>query len=416
MADPLLVRFSDAPVQIIDGDRGSNYPKKSDFSKHGYCVFLNTRNVTENGFDFGEVDFISEVKDRALRKGKASRRDIVLTTRGTIGNVGFYGTVVPHPNVRINSGMVLLRAEESELNSYYLYSFLRSELFKRQISTNGSGSAQPQLPIMALKNIVIPIPEIGQQLKIATVLSALDAKIDLNNRINAELEALAKTIYDYWFVQFEFPDAHGRPYKSSGGAMVWNDVLKREIPAGWKARNLSDIANITMGQSPAGDSYNEDGHGTVFFQGSTDFGTRSPDVRMYTTSPARMAKKGDILVSVRAPVGTMNIAERDCCIGRGLAALNSKGGFDGYLHRVMADFKQVFDRRSSEGTTFGSINKDDLFGLNVLIPEEHVLQSHARMANDWIRLAALRDTEIRELTRLRDWLLPLLMNGQVRVD
>lgn len=103
------------------------------------------------------------------------------------------------------------------------------------------------------------------QQRIAAVLSALDAKIDLNNRINAELEALAKTIYDYWFVQFDFPDAHGRPYKSSGGAMVWNDTLKRETPARWELGSLSDIANITMGQSPAGESYNKVGTGVVFF-------------------------------------------------------------------------------------------------------------------------------------------------------
>ncbi|HEX7348398.1 MAG TPA: restriction endonuclease subunit S [Rhodanobacteraceae bacterium] len=263
--------------------------------------------------------------------------------------------------------------------------------------------------------VAFDLKPVAEQKQIAAVLSALDAKVDINQRINAELEALAKTIYDYWFVQFDFPDAHGRPYQSSGGAMVWNEALKREIPAGWVDGVLSDIANITMGQSPAGNTYNGEGRGTVFFQGSTDFGVRSPDVRMYTTSPARMAREGDILVSVRAPVGTLNIADRDCCIGRGLAALNSKGSSGGYLYRVMADFKQVFDRRSSEGTTFGSITKDDLFGLKVLVPDAHALQAHARMANDWIQLAALRDKENLELTRLRDWLLPLLMNGQVRV-
>lgn len=278
------------------------------------------------------------------------------------------------------------------------------------------GSSQPLLTQGILNSIQVKIEfDNVEQKKIAVVLSTLDAKIDLNNRINAELQALAKTIYDYWFVQFDFPDAKGRPYKSSGGKMVWNDVLKREIPTGWKDGVLCDIANITMGQSPDGDSYNNEGRGTVFFQGSTDFGMRSPDVRMYTTAPGRMAREGDILVSVRAPVGSLNIADRDCCIGRGLAALNSKNGSVGYLHRVMADFKQIFDRRSSEGTTFGSITKDDLWGLKVLMPDARVLQVHAEMTNSWIRMAALRDGENRELTQLRDWLLPLLMNGQVRV-
>jgi len=344
---------------------------------------------------------ITSFHDRHMAKGPG----VVIGRKGTLGTAFFIrGDFWPHDTT-------LWVKDFKGNDEEFIYYLLKSIPLERL----DSGSANPTLNrnYAHLLRIAAPIPAV--QKKIAYVLFTLDAKIDLNNRINAELEALAKTIYDYWFVQFDFPDANGRPYKSSGGKMVWNEVLKREIPAGWTDGVLTDIANITMGQSPAGDSYNEEGHGVVFFQGSTDFGTRSPDVRMYTTAPGRMAREGDVLVSVRAPVGTLNIADRACCIGRGLAALNSKNGSGGYLYRVMADFKQIFDRRSSEGTTFGSITKGDLFGLKVLIPDTRTLQSHARMANEWIRSSALRDKENRELTRLRDWLLPLLMNGQVRV-
>ena len=127
---------------------------------------------------------------------------------------------------------------------------------------------------------------------------------------------MAKEIYDYWFVQFDFPDENGKPCRTSGGAMVWCQALGREVPKGWKAGTLFDIANITMGQSPAGESYNENGDGMMFFQGSTDFGSRFQMPRVYTTAPTRFAKKkGDILMSVRAPVGALNIAMEDCCIG-----------------------------------------------------------------------------------------------------
>lgn len=139
--------------------------------------------------------------------------------------------------------------------------------------------------------------------------------------------------------------------------MVHNPTLNRLIPEGWEAGTLSDIANITMGQSPAGSSFNEEGNGTIFYQGSTDFGWLFPRTRQYTTAPSRMAKQGDILLSVRAPVGDMNIANTDCCIGRGLAALNSKTGSDGFLCYTIKYFKQIFDRRNAEGTTFGSIKK-----------------------------------------------------------
>ena len=137
--------------------------------------------------------------------------------------------------------------------------------------------------------------KVDAQKQIAKVLSNLDAKIEINNKINQELEAMAKTLYDYWFVQFDFPDKNGKPYKSSGGKMVFNEELKREIPIGWQSGVLSDIASITMGQSPSGSTYNEDGIGTVFYQGSTDFGSRFPTVRKYTTEPNRMAEENDLL-------------------------------------------------------------------------------------------------------------------------
>jgi type I restriction enzyme S subunit len=226
---------------------------------------------------------------------------------------------------------------------------------------------------------------------------------------------MAKTLYDYWFVQFDFPDANGKPYKTSGGKMVYNPTLKREIPQGWEVNELAEIANITMGQSPPGDSYNEDGIGAIFFQGSTNFGWLFPTTRQYTTAPARIAKKGDTLLSVRAPVGDMNIADNDCCIGRGLAALNSKQGYDGFLFYVMKYFKQVFDRRNSEGTTFGSITKDDLHSLTLAYPSEDLLKRYDEVVSNYNKMIFERSMENQQLIALRDWLLPMLMNGQVTV-
>ncbi|WP_020395676.1 restriction endonuclease subunit S [Thiolinea disciformis] len=275
-------------------------------------------------------------------------------------------------------------------------------------------SAVPGVNRNDLHALFVPYIANGQE-NIAAVLSSIDQKIEINNRINAELEAMAKNLYDYWFVQFDFPDENGKPYKSSGGEMVYSKELKREIPAGWKVKELHQIANITMGQSPEGSSYNEEGKGIVFFQGSTDFGIRFPNIRQYTTEPSRLAKAGDILLSVRAPVGTMNIADIDCCIGRGLAALNSKDGFDAYLFYVMEYFKRLFDRRNSEGTTFGSITKSDLFSLQVAYPNNLVLKAYNDVIAINNKLVLKNQKENQQLAALRDWLLPMLMNGQVQV-
>lgn len=293
----------------------------------------------------------------------------------------------------------------------FIYYFLKTLRLERL----DSGSSNPTLNRNFVHELDANKPAPNAQQKIAAVLSALDAKIDCNNRINAELEATAKTLYDYWFVQFDFPDANGKPYKSSGGKMVYNTALKREIPAGWKDKRLCQIANITMGTSPTGDSLNNSGDGVEFFQGSTDFGWQFPTVRQYTTKPVRMAKRGDILLSVRAPVGDLNVAHIDCCIGRGLAALNSNDGFDGFLFYVMQYFKTIFDRRNSEGTTFGSITKDDLHSLPLAYPPTDLLKKYNDIVASYNQMVFVRSMENQQLTQLRDWLLPLLMNGQVTV-
>lgn len=312
------------------------------------------------------------------------------------------------------TGCLLIRSGD-ELDSGFLTYYLSTPNTQKWVVKQAVGATMPNLNTSILKNVPLNIPKKAIQQKIATVLSALDTKIELNNRINTELEAMAKTLYDYWFVQFDFPDQNDKPYKSSGGKMVYNETLKRDIPDGWEAKVLCDIANITMGQSPSGKSYNEAGEGKIFFQGSTDFGWRFPTVRQFTTEPSRLAKQGDILLSVRAPVGTMNIADRDCCIGRGLAALNSKGGYDGFLFYVMAYFKRLFDRRNSEGTTFGSITKDDLFSLKLAYPQVEQLEAFNKVVSGFNQTIFNNSKQNQQLTQLRDWLLPMLMNGQVTV-
>ncbi|WP_420934414.1 restriction endonuclease subunit S [Alteromonas sp. A081] len=295
----------------------------------------------------------------------------------------------------------------------YVYYALKLELKRLREKSQGSQTKFLTMPI--LTGIHFRDITGNEQTEIANVLTAIDKKIELNNRINAELEAMAKTLYDYWFVQFDFPDANGKPYKTSGGKMDFNPTLKREIPEGWSDKTLSQIANITMGQSPEGISYNDEGVGTIFYQGSTDFGWLFPTTRQYTTAPSRMAMKGDILLSVRAPVGDINIANTDCCIGRGLAALNSKTGSDGFLFYVMKYFKQIFERRNSEGTTFGSITKNDLHSLTLAYPTLDLLKKYDDVVTNYNKMIFERSFENRELASLRDWLLPMLMNGQVTV-
>ncbi|EHZ3054272.1 restriction endonuclease subunit S [Salmonella enterica subsp. enterica] len=340
---------------------------------------------------------------------------IVAMTEQAVGLLGSCARVPESGLYLHNQRLGLITTNPKLLLKDYVYYLFRTRTVREQIRLTSSGSKVKHTSPDRIYNVKAPIPNVTVQQKIIGFLDSIEDKIDLNNRINAELEAMAKTLYDYWFVQFDFPDVNGKPYKTSGGKMAYNAVLKREIPAGWDVKTLSQIANITMGQSPAGESYNDEGNGALFFQGSTDFGWLFPVPRQYTTLPARMAKKGDILLSVRAPVGDMNIANADCCIGRGLAALNSKSGSDGFLFYVMKYFKQVFERRNSEGTTFGSITKDDLHSLSVVYPQSDLLKKYDDIVSGYNKMIFVRSLENQDLTKLRDWLLPLLMNGQVTV-
>jgi type I restriction enzyme S subunit len=311
---------------------------------------------------------------------------------------------------------IVLRAK-ADTDKDYVYYLARSPFFrKRAISCMEGTSGRKRVNENSLKLQELPVPGKSEQIRISTLLSTLDAKIDLNNRINAELERLARTVYDYWFLQFDFPGADGRPYRSSGGEMKLDVETGWMIPKNWDIRSLADIANITMGQSPPGASLNLDKNGTVFYQGCTDFTDRFPVNRLFTTEPKRMAAAGDILLSVRAPVGTLNIANEDCCIGRGVAALSSKTGHDDFLFYVLSYLKIIFDRRNTDGTTFGSITKTDLHGLKVVVPPIQVLDNFRSLVNPGSEMINNNSYESRHLSALRDWLLPLLMSGEVVVE
>ena len=248
---------AEAPLEIIDGDRGVNYPKQEDFGPSGDCLFLNTGNVTTTGFNFADCSFITKDKDAALRKGKLKRHDVVLTTRGTVGNVALFDDSVHFENVRINSGMVLLRADQSKLLPGFLFQFVRSPLFKEQVAALTTGSAQPQLPIRDIRRVEIPLPPLAEQKAIAAVLGALDDKIELNRWMNATLEAMARALFQSWFVDFDPVRAKldGRqpaaldPATAALFPAVFQDSPLGHIPHGWTAQCLPDAIEVNPRRS-----------------------------------------------------------------------------------------------------------------------------------------------------------------------
>ena len=270
------------------------------------------------------------------------------------------------------------------------------------ISPYVTGCAQPKLNQENLRNIEIELPSHID--RIASILSSLDRKIELNNKINADLEEMAQAIFKNWFVDFE-------PFKD--GKFVDSELGM--IPEGWKVGTLEDIAEITMGQSPAGNSLNENREGMIFYQGSSDFGFRFPSIRVFTTDPKRLAVANSVLFSVRAPVGDINVAKEECCIGRGVASIKSKYGHDSYLFYAMKSLHKLFDSFDGEGTVFGSINKKTLSAIQILLPSDGIVEQFNDIASSFDdRIRSLSDENSR-LSLLRDTLLPRLMSGELEV-
>ena len=197
---------------------------------------------------------------------------------------------------------------------------------------------------------------------------------------------------------------------------IYQSMFIDNPSAEWQEGTLSDIADITMGQSPSGSSYNEDGDGTVFFQGRAEFGFRFPTIRLFTTEPKRMAYANDTLMSVRAPVGDLNVAHIDCCIGRGLAAIHSKTKHQSFVHYTMAALREQLDVFNGEGTVFGSINRNALNGMSLLIPPTDNLDAFEEIVAPMDQAIRNNHDEICRLEQIRDSLLPKLMSGELDVS
>ena len=420
MSEWKFLTLKEAELEFIDGDRGVNYPKKSELLPEGDCVFLNTGNVRQNSFDFSNLDFITKEKDNLLRNGKLQRDDIVLTTRGTVGNVALYSQEVPFSNIRINSGMVIIRVNKNFWHPYFIYLFFQSHLFKKQISRLISGSAQPQLPISILETVSIPQLTLDEQKEIIFNIKSIDQKIQINNQINQELEAMAKTLYDYWFVQFDFPDQNGRPYKSSGGKMVYHPELKREIPEGWGVEKLSSLLEI--GRETINPMKTPKEEFKYYSIPEYDVsGSFSYELGETIRSNKFIVEKSDLLVSKLNPWFNRVVynLEENAISSTEFIVWKTFNRFEkNFLYQVATSEEFIeYCTRFATGTSNSHkrVSPDIMVGFQ--IPFEKTYIQKFGEITDSIRTQVLQNNvQNQELTQLRDWLLPMLMNGQVKVE
>ena len=363
------VSLGDAPIEILDGDRGKNYPKKHDFSDSGYCLFLNTKNVTSSGFNFNELNFITKEKDENLRKGKLKRNDVVLTTRGTVGNVAFYGDNIKFENIRINSGMVIIRPLDIDpVFNLQLFKFLTLDL-----SEYTSGSAQPQLPIRDLKQILVSIPPLPEQKAIAEVLSARDDKIDLLHRQNKTLEQMAETLFRQWFVE--------------------------EAGEDWEEGVLGDLVEVKYGKDH---KKLNDGKIPVYGSGGI---MRHAEMSLYDDESVLIPRIGTLnnVVYINEPFWTVDTM---------FYTIMRKPNTAKFIYQFI---KKIDLASMNVGSAVPSMTTQVLNSMPLLIPFDKEFEYFENAVTPFYTKSKSNKTQIRTLETLRDTLLPKLMSGEVRI-
>ena len=288
--------------------------------------------------------------------------------------------------------LMVIRAKKDVVSPKYLYYFLKnsSTVAELQLLAETRSGTFPQITFSEVANLTIPVPPLAVQEVIVQTMQCLEDKTICNEQINDNLQQQAMSLYAEMFL-------------NSSDSNVTSGTL-------------SDIAVITMGQSPSGSSYNEDGVGEVFYQGRAEFGFRFPKRRLFTTEPKRMAEAGDVLLSVRAPVGDLNIAYERCCIGRGLGAIHSKTGHSSFVLYTMFALRSQLDVFNGEGTVFGSINRDALNAIPIDIPPVTEIDQFEVVAHPIDELIRANYEENCRLEAIRDSLLPKLMSGEIDVS
>lgn len=318
-----------------------------------------------------------------------------------------------------------IKDEPEKRNLLFTYYLLKNSALKNLVSD----SAVPGLNRDAAHALELLIPPLDEQKRIAEVLGAFDDKIELLQKQNKTLEDMAKALFKSWFVDFDVVRAKQKGLPKADIMREYHltdefydlfpssfaDSSLGPIPSGWEVKPLSKIAILIMGQSPAGTTYNETGEGIPFYQGRTDFGFRFPKKRIYCSAPTRIAEKGDILISVRAPVGDLNMANETCCIGRGVASIRSNISKDSFLYYAMLSAQTQFDVFNTEGTVFGSINRKDLSSFSILTPIEQLVKEFNNIIGNFDLKIEENLKQIQTLTELRDTLLPRLISGKIRV-
>ena len=376
----------------------------ADFNTSNRYVSTASKKITELG--------LNNSNTKMLEKG-----DLIISARGTVGAIA----QLTKP-MAFNQSCFGLRGKKNKLETDYLYYWLKN--YVDILLNKSQGSVFNTINLSTFDDIKIDLPNIENQRSISNFLTLLDNKIQINNQINQELEAMAKTLYDYWFVQFDFPDQNGKPYKSSGGKMVYHPELKREIPEGWGVEKIEDIAQTGSGGTPKSTnvSYYSNGEIPWINSGELEQTVITSTSNFITeeglnNSSAKLFPSGTILVAMYgATAGKVSFLTFEASTNQAICAIMLNDiRMRYYLKNVIEDLYQYLVKLST-GSARDNLSQDMIKNIKVVIPSNDILDRYYDFSNNIIKEITKKQQENEQLTQLRDWLLPMLMNGQVKVE
>ncbi|MFZ4475372.1 MAG: restriction endonuclease subunit S [Saprospiraceae bacterium] len=401
--------------------------------------FIKSESISDSKYLNSSIyEHIDEETDRKLKRSRIKENDLLFSIAGAyLGKIAIVrANDVP---ANTNQAVGIVRLKIDKVNVEYVYYYFSQPHINAYINKLSSQSSQPNLNLDLLGKLEFDCKSLNTQQKIASILSALDAKIELNNRINAELEAMAKTLYDYWFVQFDFPDAQGRPYKSSGGRMVWNKEIKQEVPAGWKVKKFSEWID----SDKSGDWGNDTPQGNyvkkvICIRGTDINGLNGTDILkppvryILEKNTHKLLSSHDLIIEISGGSPTQSTGRlafiTDNTLERFKAPLicsNFCKAISLKDSKMLYNFAYYWNRIYDNGVLFGYEGKTSgiknlLFDSFVnsywtVMPEESVAYKFYAFMEKVQAKKELALAESQHLSSLRDWLLPMLMNGQVRV-
>ncbi len=419
-----LIKYKLGEIAEIRGRIGfRGYTVNDLVQKHEGAITFSPTNISDHTISYNDCDYISFEKYEESPEIQIFDGDILFTKTGsTFGKCAYIEGL--KEKATINPQFIVFK--NIKCNPKYLYYVIRSEWFQNNIKHIVTGSTIPTMSQENLKEIEVFLPSIEEQLRIANVLSALDRKIALNRAINQNLEALAKQLYDYWFVQFDFPNEEGKPYKSSDGKMVWNDKLKREIPEGWNNGTVGDLFATQAGYAFKSSEWKECGHpvltikniqedGSVTFSDASFIDKYDCKLDKYSSNNGNMifAMSGNTI----GKIGIISSNIPNVLINQRVLIIKTNVKNIAFPYFVIKDKKiQNLVLQLGANSAQPNISEEEFRNIKICIPPKSIMDDFNQMFKDSFEKIINNRIEIDVLTKQRDELLPLLMNGQVTIE